>query len=216
PTLERFRKPLEYVDGQVEQVVEIDGVRAEQTALVELVGVGNRLVVEGGDASLVLVRPDQLVLRGRDLRMDPARDEALRVALELLEAGLRQPDLVGLVVDREVRPVTEPGRLAPKNPAAGGVKGEDPEPAGGWAEQVFQPLLHLIRGLVRERDRKDLVRLDAAGSDEVADAVREHARLAGAGAGDYEQRALGFEHGLALSGVQVGEVALGRGNGHPL
>ena len=37
---------------------------------------------------------------------------------------------------------------------------------------------HLLRGLVRERDREDLVRLHAAGADQVRDAVCEHAGLA--------------------------------------
>ena len=45
------------------------------------------------------------------------------------------------------------------------------------------------------------------GGEQVRDAVREHARLAGAGAGDHEQRPLGGEDGLPLGRVQVGEVA---------
>ena len=46
------------------------------------------------------------------------------------------------------------------------------------------------------------------------DPVGEHARLAGAGAGDDEHRPLGREHGLPLGGIQVGEVLLGRRDGH--
>ena len=61
---------------------------AKQPALVERVDVGDGLVVEARDAARVLVGADQLVLRVRDLRVDAARDEALRVALELLEARL--------------------------------------------------------------------------------------------------------------------------------
>ena len=95
--------------------------------------------------------------------MDPARDEALRVSLQLLEHCLRQPHLVGLVVDREVRPVAEALRLAAEDPAAGGVEGEDPDRPRDRAEQVLEPLAHLAGGLVRERDREDLVRLHAAG-----------------------------------------------------
>ena len=50
--------------------------------------------------------------------------------------------------------------------------------------------------------------------DQVRDAVREDARLAGARAGDHEQRAFGGEHRLALRGIQVGEIAFGRRDGH--
>jgi hypothetical protein len=146
--------------------------------------------------------------------VDPARDEALRIALELLEARLRQPDLVGLVVDREVRPVAEPRCLAAQDPAAGGVEGEDPEPTRRRAEQVLEPLLHLVRGLVREGDPEDLVRLHAAGGDQVSDAVGEDTRLARAGSGDHEQRPLSLQHRLALRRVEVGEVGVGLRDGH--
>ena len=79
----------------------------------------------------------------------------------------------------------------------------------------LEPLAHLPRRLVRERDREDLVRLHALRREQVRDAVGEHARLAGARAGDHEQRPFGREDGLPLGGIQVCEVALGRGDGHP-
>ena len=93
--------------------------------------------------------------------MDAARGEALRVALELLEAVLDEADLVGLVVDREVRAVAEPLGLAAQDAAARGVEGEDPDRPRARADRGLDPLAHLPRGLVRERDREDLVRLDA-------------------------------------------------------
>ena len=88
PALARLGEALQDVDGQHQHVVEVDGVRCEELALVERVHVGDGLVVEARDPRRVLVRPDQLVLRIRDLRVDAARNEALRVALELLEAHL--------------------------------------------------------------------------------------------------------------------------------
>ena len=56
--------------------------------------------------------------------------------------------------------------------------------------------------------------LHADGADQVRDAVGEDARLAGARAGDHEQRAFGGQHGLPLGGVQVGEIGLRRGDRH--
>jgi hypothetical protein len=58
--------------------------------------------------------------------VDAARDEPLRVAVELLQALLDDPDLVGLVVDREIRLVAESRRLAAENSPAGGVEGHHP------------------------------------------------------------------------------------------
>ena len=156
----------------------------------------------------------QSVLRLRDLVVDAPRRESLRVALQLLQALLHQPDLVGLVVDREVRAVAEALRLAAQDAAARSVEGEDPEPLAGAAEQPLQALLHLARRLVREGDRENLVRLRTDGVDQVRDAIGEDAGLPGARAGDDEQRPFGGEHGLPLRGIEVGEVLLRRGDGH--
>ena len=117
PPLVRLGEALQDVDREHQQVVEVDGVRREQPALVELVDVGDGLVVEARDTRRVLVGRDELVLRLRDLCVDAAGDEALRVAVELLEARLHEPHLVGLVVDREVRAVAEPFRLAAQDRA---------------------------------------------------------------------------------------------------
>ena len=59
---------------------------AGEPRLVERVDLGDRLVPERRDAGQVLVGRDQRVLRVRDLVVDPARGEALRVLAELLEA----------------------------------------------------------------------------------------------------------------------------------
>ena len=214
PALEGLGEALQHVHGQHQHVVEVDRVRPEQATLVQLVDVRDGLVVEGGDARAVLLRPDQLVLRVRDLRVDPAWDEPLRVALELLQAQLDQAHLVGLVVDGEVRAVAELRRLAAEDAAAGGVEREDPEPARGRAEEVVEPAAHLARGLVGKGDREDLGRPDPVRRDQVGDAVGEDARLARPGAGDDQQRPFGVQDGLSLRGIQVGEVLLGRQHGH--
>jgi hypothetical protein len=214
PALASVGEALEHLNGEHQQVVEVDGVRGEQAALVEVIGLGDGLVVEGGDTLRVLGGRDELVLRCRDLGVDPSRDESLGVALELLEAGLRQPHLVGLVVDREVGAVAEARRLAAQDATAGGVEGQDPDRSSDRAQQVLEPLSHFARGLVREGDREDLVRLHAACMDEMGHPVGEHTRLSGAGSGDDEQRALGGQDRLALRRIQVGEIAFWRCDCH--
>ena len=115
----------------IEQVVEVDGVRGEQAPLVEVVDLGDGLVVE----------------RRRRARGTRPASTSWFFAVEICEwmprgtkrFGSRssssrhcfvEPDLVGLVVDREVRAVAEPRRLAAEDPAAGRVEGEDPDRAG--------------------------------------------------------------------------------------
>jgi hypothetical protein len=90
-------------------------------------------------ASPVLGGIDQLILGRGNLLVDAARDEALGIPLQLLEHLLHETNLVGLVVDREVRPVAEARRLAPQDPAAGGMEGQDPDAAGHVGQQLFQP-----------------------------------------------------------------------------
>ncbi len=215
PALQRLGEALEYLHGQVEQVVEIERVRCKEAVLVQLVHLGDRGVVEGGDAGSKLLRADEAILGVGDLGVDAARRKALGIALELLQAQPDQTDLVGLVVDREGRAVAEARDLRAQDAPAGGVEGHDPGSIRRGPEQRDEPRAHLGRGTVGEGDGNDLVRLDAAGADQVNDPVGEHARLARAGASDHEQRALGREHRLALGVVELGEVALGRGgDGH--
>ena len=77
---------------------------------------------------------------------------------------------------------------------------------GGRADEVAQPLAHLPRRLVRERDREDLVRLHAARVDQMRDAVGEDARLPGSRPGDDEKRHLGGEDGDDIAvGVEGGQ-----------
>src|SRR4029077_2704533 len=189
-------------------------VRRKEAALGQLVDVGDGLVVERLHLVRVLVWRDQPGLRMGDLGVDPPRGKALRFAFELLEALLHEPDLVGLVVDGEVRAVAEPLSLAAEDPAAGGMEGEEAEPLYGPAEETLQALPHLPGRLVREGDGEDLARLRTDRVDQVCDAVGEDARLARTCTHDHQQRAFRGKNGLPLSGIQVCEVLLGRGDGH--
>src|SRR5205823_7432156 len=114
--------------------------------------------------------------------------EALRVAVEPIEALLDEADLIGLVVDREVGAIAEARRLAPQDAAARGVEREHPERVRLRADEQLESFPHLCRGLVRERYREDLGRFHSDRGKEVRDAVGEDARLAGPRAGDHEQR----------------------------
>ena len=89
-----------------------------------------------------------------------------------------EAELVGRVVDREVRAVAEVLRLAAEDAAAGGVEGHHPGGARGRADEALDALAHLRGGLVREGDREDLGRLRARRGEQVRDAARQHARLA--------------------------------------
>jgi hypothetical protein len=86
------------------------------------------------------------------------------------------------------------------------------------AEEQLHALAHLLRGLVGEGDGQQLARARATGLHQPRDAVRQDARLARAGAGEDQQRAVTVRDGLALRRVEALQQGLdaliGRGFGH--
>ena len=154
--------------------------------------------------------PEQLVLGVADLARQRLGREALGVEVELLEAALDEPPAVVLVVDREVALVAEALGLAAQEPRAHAVEGADPHGARDGPDEALDALLHLAGGLVGEGDGEDLVGLHVVRLDQVGDAVGEHARLAGAGAGEDQQRALEVRDGRALRLVEAGEQRMVR------
>ena len=211
---------LKHVDRVDEQVVEVHRVHAQQFPLVDREGIGDVGRERGripGHGSVV-VRVAQLVLRVGDLVVHGARREALRVDAELVEAALDQAPRVGLVVDRELARVAQAVRLGAQHPRARRVEGHHPHRARAAAEQQLDALAHLLRRLVRERDREDLVGARHPRALEKRDPVRQHARLARSRAGEDQQRPLAMGDRVALRGVearqQLLDAALGCGVGH--
>ena len=90
------------------------------------------------------------------------------------------------------------GRLASQQAGTQRVKRRDPHPAAIDAEQRFNARPHLLRGLVRKCDREDAVGLCDAFADQVRDAMRDDAGLAGARAGKNQQRAIGVKNSFLL------------------
>ena len=119
------------------------------------------------------------------------------------------PGLVVRVVDREPRVDADGRAVAPQHPGAQRVEGAHGHVAAWLADEAQDPLAHLGRGLVGERHGEDLPRPHALDADQVRDAVREHARLARAGAGEDEQRPLGRRDGARLLGVEAADDACG-------
>ena len=83
------------------------------------------------------------------------------------------------------------------------MKRRHPHAADVGAEQRLDPRAHFLGGFVRERDRQDLVRQRVAVADQVCDAAGDDARLAGAGAGEDQQRSVEVQDRFALLRVQA-------------
>ena len=142
------------------------------------------------------------------LRMKP-----LSVDADLL---LDHAEAVVGIHDRELRLQADVLRFLPQNLHAERVEGADRQLIDGHLaaflagrrerlafEQLADALAHFQRGLVRERDGGDVARLEALGLDQVRDLLRDHARLAAAGAGEHETRTVEITDRFVLSGVQA-------------
>ncbi len=199
---------LEHVDGPQQQVVEVHRVGFQHPALVERVGLPHHLLERRALHLPVGLGVHERVLGVGDPRLHGPRRVALRVHLQLVEAALHHAPGVGLVVDREALRVAEPLGLQAKQAGAGGVEGHHPHPPLDPADQAGDPFAHLLRRLVGEGDREDLVRARLAGREQPGDAVGEHAGLARPCPGEDQQRPLAVGDGVSLGAVQPGEQAL--------
>ena len=172
--LEHLRVIAEEPDGFADQVVEVQGAGIALPALVLRIEPSDGLLVQVGGEVGELRRAEHAVLRLPDRGRDRLRRVALRVDVHVARDAGDQPFRVAVVVDREVRRNPQVGVLLPEDPGAGGVEREDPHtPRDRAAQEVSDPLRHLPRGLVGERDREDLPRGDPALPDQVGDPMRE-------------------------------------------
>ena len=204
---------LEQVDGEHDQVVEVECVGLPQPLLVQLVRrrVGLLELVLHVAGGVVLVA--QLVLVVGDPVQQRAGLEPLRVEVELLGDVGHQSLLVGRVVDRERRlvgdsPEVQRGDLLAQDADAGGVERRDPHDPGPPADQLLDPVLHLGRGLVGEGDGQDRSGVRLALADQPGDPTGQHPGLAGARARDDEQRAALVDDRGALGLVEPLEQLL--------
>ena len=142
--------------------------------------------------------------------MDAARREALRVALELLEALLDEPELVGGVVDREVRAVAEPraSRRRMRPQAAWNVITQAAR-AGGPTRSSSRSRISAAALFVNVIARISVGFAPTAASRCAIRRVRTRVFPEPAPAITSSGPSV-VEHGLALGRIQVVEVRLGR------
>ena len=201
---EDLRRPVEQLDRLEQEVVEIERADLAETLLVADGEAGDRPLVEV-DGVLAEERcVEHLVLRPADRAEHRARAELAGQGQVLLpEELLHQARLVLGVVDDE--PPVDADRLAvpAEDPRAQRVERPGLDVAPGLADEADDPLAQLARGTVGERHGEDRPRPDVLDADQVGDPVGQHPRLAGSGAGEDQERALGRGHGALLLGIQA-------------
>ena len=190
-----------------QEIAEIGAVEAAQALLVAAVQLarpagGEVGVFRRGDT----VRRQAAILPALDDAHERGGRPALGVDPRRLHHLLEQAQLIIGVEDAEAAREAYLLGMAAKHPRAERVERAEPEPLGGPPEDGRDPFAHLAGRLVGERDGKHLPGAGAPGHQDVGEAGGQHARLAGSGAGQHQQRTVHGLHRLALLGVQAGEV----------
>ncbi|MEA3219929.1 MAG: hypothetical protein OZX49_01025 [Immundisolibacter sp.] len=146
-----------------------------------------------------------LVLAGVDEGGDLGRLE--RLVAQFLEQALDQPLLVVGVQDLEGFRQAGLAPVGAQQAVGDAVKRAHPHAPRRHRYQLADALAHLGRGLVGEGDGQNLQRRGTLDLDQPGDAVRQHAGLAAAGAGQHQGGLAGVGDGLALRRVQAVDLA---------
>lgn len=123
------------------------------------------------------------------------------VQLQRLHHALDQPQLVVAVHDLEAFRQPRVLPMQPQQPMRQPMEGADPHPAAAVTQLQVGTVAHFAGGLVGEGHREDAVVGHALDFVEPGNAMDQHARLAGAGAGQHEVTPRRRGNGLALGGV---------------
>jgi hypothetical protein len=108
--------------------------------------------------------------------------------------------------DGEARAQADPLGVQAQHARRERMKGAEPPALDRPAQQAGDPVAHLLRRLVGESDGQDLTGVGPAGKEQVGETSGQHPGLAGAGAGEDQDRPVERFHRLALGGVEVGEI----------
>ena len=197
-------------DGLQQQVVEVERVGLGQDLLVPLVAFDQLRHAVPVGLGAQLLRRLHPVLPLADLPDQVPGGDRVSVVVQFLDGQTGCLDLVGGVVDDVAGCDPDMRAVGAQDAGAEGVVGRQQGGRPAGADQVGEPLAHLVGRLVGEGDAEDVFGLHDAAADEPGDAVADHAGLPGAWAGEDEQGPARVAHGGLLFVVEAGEQRLGR------
>ena len=193
-----------------DQVIEIDGVAGLECLLIgrnQALGQGGQVLILGNELIAIGVSP------ATDQRQDGTGIWFLRSKRNLAQDAANHAQLLSGIVNDKIFLVAKLRDMPTQDADAQRVECADrrllrlavPIRQAPLGYQPFYTFLHLAGGFVCESDGKNVTGPDAA-RDHVSHAAGDDARLAGAGTGEDEQRAVNGAHSLPLLGVQRGKL----------
>ena len=195
----------QHVEQQVAEVAGIQGLQALLVLRVELGAAagGEGFGLAGVDLGGVQPRFFQRSMRPASWRAGQRFSSRLAAWISCLRT--RSWSSVSRMVKLDCRPTSSawPRSILAatewKVPSHGMPSSAPPE--------IADALAHLARGLVGEGDGENLARPGFASGDQMGEARGQRRGLAGAGAGEDEDRPFGGQHGLALRRVQALQIS---------
>ncbi len=190
-----------------QQIAEVRGVQCAQPGLVRSVQFARAAAGEVGILRRRHAGGSQpAILPALDHRHQCGRRPSFGVHAFGFHDLLQQAQLVVGIQDGEARRQADQVRVAAQHARAQGVERAEPQAFDRPAEDGADAFAHFAGGLVGEGHREHLARRGAAGQQDMREAGGQDAGLAGAGAGQHQQRAVDGFHRGALFVVEAREV----------
>ena len=194
-----------------QQVTEIGGVEGLQAVLVFAVEIDQASTRHiAGVGSRDLFRGQGAVFPALDHAHQDARRPALVVDILGRQELFEQAHLVIGVEDREIALQADEFRVASYDPGPERMERPEPDRLGGTADQAADPLAHFARRPVGKGNREHLIGPRMAASQQMRQARRQNARLAGSGTREDQHRPVERLDGLALRAVELRQIGRGR------
>ncbi len=219
PALEHLLVALEQAHGPVDGVVEVEHPGLHELFLVGGVDGPDLDVDVAAEAMLadhvagdsVIVLGSGHLLLGPLQQLEQVGDDVPRPgqAIELLrprrlENAHHALPFLDLRRDPEGPRDGQPVALLLEEAQREGVEGADEELLVAGLAKAGDPLLHLSRGLLGEREDEDVLGVDPIEAEQVEVAVGDHPGLSGAWPGEHHQLPTEALAGFGLGGVQFG------------
>ena len=209
PLPQDIRMCLKQRYAMQQQIAEIDRVQRQQTLLIGPVQLHALAVKARPFAARNLVGRQRAVLPAVDQPGQLPRRPPLFVDIRRRDQLLQQPQLIIGIQNGEAGFQPRQFGMAAQDFHADAVEGAQPGHAfDRVAQQPADPVAHLARSFVGEGHGQDLPRTCPPGGDHMGDPGGQHARLAGPGPGQNQNRAIQRLDREALRGVQP--VQIGR------
>ena len=160
-----------------DQVIKIQCIVLMKISLILPVYRSNLLLVKIVGFLLDILRRKKAVFIGGNFRHKRLLLKKLRINIQAPAYLLDHCFLIIRIINSKMIIKAQIVDMSPQDPHAGRMKGRDPNGFFSHSHQLVDPLAHLVRSLIRERNGKDIPGRNFTLLDHISDPVRKHPGL---------------------------------------